>query len=111
MDARVKKIIEDYRKALGHEEAHAKILKVMESTGFEHAVEYFVQHGYDDPDAIDTRIVSVSTEFMADRIKEGVKPGNDLTRESLAFTYAQLEGFPDDAKEAMIEIGMASLMD
>jgi len=111
MDIKVKKIIDQYRanvelfKHLGADELHAKIIQVMEKPGFVHACEYFAANGFDDSAAIDTRISGISTDFTMDQLNAGIEPGPELTRESLAYAYGQLDGFPDDAKEVMIEMG------
>lgn len=115
MDSRVKKIIDDYRNGvniftlLGHKEVHSKILAIMDSDGFIHAVEYFVEHGYDDSVSIDNCIGSASAEYVVDAINAGIEPGNILAREALAFAFSRLEGFPDDAKEAMMRMGEIAL--
>jgi len=109
MDSKVKRVIDQFRrnvevfKTVGREDVHDKVIKIMERPGFIRACEYFVEHGFDSSEAIDQHIGSVRSDFLVDQVDAGVSA--ELWRESLAYAYNRLEGFPDDAKEAMVDMG------
>jgi hypothetical protein len=115
MNPKVEKILKQYQEnvglfnIMGRSDISKKLAEIMKTPGFASAVEYFVNIGIDGSTEIDSHIGAISSEYVADRILEGVEPSIALTRDALAYTFSKLDEFPDDGRDAMVELAEVAL--